>query len=433
MNISEFKRLYENYDPIRFEDNDIEVVNNAYKDINIYELMELSEEVDLSLADAILDTEQLFLILKYCYSGYEFHNEIKDFNSIKEDIITNIKNLNLDVISNLTLAEVISKELKKYVNDGHLGLQAGNNYFKFIKLHLAYVTGVIVEEFGDSYRVIKGNKQLAVNSILQKKSVEGKLLPTISVLSNNKCYLIGIHSDEKIKSINVDGIDLKTRLLHSYKYEYESPDYILKFNEYDNYNILKSKKYAISENYRDYLKQFNEMGAKSRNKKITVFDVAGNRGGWSAYPEEFIKGLNEYSHWKTDVAIIKNDAFKNAKNEKQYEIILNDAYDTSKGKYEGTLYVVMNKWTASSGEAAVEYAKSCRNVIFVGSDTAGVGLFGDIRGYLLSRSKMVVLVPYKVFLEEGKDEGKGSLPDYWIDSKNPTRYLEKWLKHNNIV
>ena len=91
-----------------------------------------------------------------------------------------------------------------------------------------------------------------------------------------------------------------------------------------------------------------------------------------------------------------------------------------------------NKMTASSGEAAIAHAHSCRNVVFVGSASAGVGLFGDIKSYLLTRSKIYISIPYKVFYE-GKEEGKGFLPNYWIDSKNPTKYLEKWLKHNKII
>ena len=59
-------------------------------------------------------------------------------------------------------------------------------------------------------------------------------------------------------------------------------------------------------------------------------------------------------------------------------------------------------------------------------------LFGDIKSYLLPRSKIYISIPFKVFFE-GKEEGKGFLPDYWIDSKNPTKYLEKWLKHNHLI
>ena len=31
------------------------------------------------------------------------------------------------------------------------------------------------------------------------------------------------------------------------------------------------------------------------------------------------------------------------------------------------------------------------------------------------------------------EEGKGLIPDYWIDSKNPLNYLRKYLKFNKII
>ena len=93
-------------------------------------------------------------------------------------------------------------------------------------------------------------------------------------------------------------------------------------------------------------------------------------------------------------------------NKKEYEILYANEYDTSKGTFDGTLFVVTNKMTASSGEAAIAHAYSCRNVVFVGSASAGVGLFGDIKSYLLPRSKIYISIPFKVFFE-GKEEGKG--------------------------
>lgn len=433
MDSSTFKKIYGEYKAVDFKDEDIEIVKKIYKEINFQDDTKLLELVDMSLDDAILDVEELFITLKYCYSGYEYFSQFVDFNDIKNNIIDELKELNTNLINTNELASIIAKKIKIYVNDGHFGFQTKDKFFPTFKLYLAYVTNILVEEYDNNYKVIKGNKSFPIDTIISKYSISDKLLPTLTILSNKKCYLIGVYSDKKIETITVDNVKLKTHVLNADKYEENNPEYIYKFNEHKTYNLLKSKKYAIYENWKENLKMYNEMGVKSKNKNIVIFDIAGNRGGWSAYPDEFIKGLNVYSHWKTDVAIINNDIFGNEKNEKNYEILYADDYDTSKGTFNGTLYVVTNKMTASSGEAAIEYAKSCKNVIFVGSASAGVGLFGDIKSYLLTRSKIFVSIPYKVFFEEGKEEGRGFLPDYWIDSKNPTKYLEKWLKHNGLI
>ena len=432
MDSNTFKRIYGEYKSVEFKNEDINIVKNIYRDINFQEATKLCELVDLSLDDAILDVEELFITLKYCYSGYEYFSQFVDFNDIKNNIINELKDLNENIINTNTLARIIAKNIKKYINDGHFSFETQNQYFPTYKPYLAYVTGIIVEEYNNDYKVIKGSKKLPLGTTISRDLLEDKLLPTLTILSNKKCYLIGIYSNKKIETIKIDNIELKTRLINADKYEENNPEYIYKFNEHKTYNLLQSKKYAIYENTKEYLKLFYEMGIKSKNKDVVIFDIAGNRGGWSAYPDEFIKGLNEYSHWKTDVAIIKNDVFENEKNKKNYEVLYEDNYDTSKGKFDGTLYVITNKMTASSGEAAIAHAQSCRNVVFVGSASAGVGLFGDIKSYLLTRSKIYISIPYKVFYE-GKEEGKGFLPNYWIDSKDPTKYLEKWLKHNKII
>lgn len=432
MDSNTFKKIYGEYKSVEFKEEDINIIKNIYKDMNFQDATQLCELVDLSLEDAILDVEELFITLKYCYSGFEYFSQFVDFNDLKDNIINELKELNENTINTNALAKIIAKNISRHVNDGHFGFETKNQYFPTYKPYFAYVTGIIVEENDNDYKVIKGNKKLPLGIIISKSSLEDKLLPTITTLSNKKCYLIGVYSNKKIENINIDNIELKARLLNADKYEENNPDYIYKFTEHRTYNLLQSKKYAIYENTKEYLKTFNELGVKSKNKNVVIFDIAGNRGGWSAYPEEFIKGLNDYSHWKTDIAIIQNDIFGNEKNKKEYELLYADDYDTSKGTFDGTLYVVTNKMTASSGEAAIAHAYSCKNVVFVGSASAGVGLFGDIKSYLLPRSKIYASIPFKVFFE-GKEEGKGFLPDYWLDSKNPTKYLENWLKHNNKI
>jgi len=404
----------------------------VYKDMDFASAINLCELVDISIDDAILDVKDLFITLKYCYSGYEYFKQFVNFNDLLDSIINELKQLDINLINTNQLGSIITKHLKKYLNDGHFNFITKDQNFSMHKPYYAYVTSIIVEECDGDYKVIKGNKKLPLGTIISKNLLEDKLLPTLTILSNKLCYLIGVYSNIIIENITIGNIKLNTHILNADRYERNSPDYIYKFNEHKTYNLLQSKKYTIYENKEEFLKKFYEFGLKSKKKNVVIFDIAGNRGGWSAFPDEFIKGLNDYSNWKKDIAIIRNDIFGNGKNKKIYEILYGKDYDTSKCSFDGMLYVVINKKTASSGEAAISYARSCRNVIFVGSASAGVGLFGDIKSYLLTRSKIYISMPYKVYFE-GQEEGKGFLPNYWIDSKNPTKYLEKWLKHNNKI
>jgi hypothetical protein len=82
------------------------------------------------------------------------------------------------------------------------------------------------------------------------------------------------------------------------------------------------------------------------------------------------------------------------------------------------MFVLQNKGVASSGESAVSYARSVKNVCFVGSMTAGCGQFGDLRRYRLLNSGIYFVMGYKVFNMDGFEEGKGFMPDYWLDTRD---------------
>ena len=58
-----FKRIYGDYEAIEFKDEDINILKTIYKNMNFEAAMQLCELVDISLDDAILDVEELFITL----------------------------------------------------------------------------------------------------------------------------------------------------------------------------------------------------------------------------------------------------------------------------------------------------------------------------------------------------------------------------------
>ena len=80
----------------------------------------------------------------------------------------------------------------------------------------------------------------------------------------------------------------------------------------------------------------------------------------------------------------------------------------------------------SSGEAAISQAMNVKNCVLIGSNTGGRGTFGEILKYELPESKIVMIVPYKLFLG-GPREGEGYTPHYWVDTENLLQETLKWL------
>ena len=165
MDSNTFKRIYGEHKAVELKDEDINIIKNIYKEMNFQEATQLCELVDLSLKEAILDVEELFITLKYCYSGYEYFSQFVDFNDIKNNIINELKELNEKIINTNALAKIIAKNIRRYVNDGHFGFETKTSVFPTYKPYRAYVTGIIVEEYGNDYKVIKGNKKLPLEKL----------------------------------------------------------------------------------------------------------------------------------------------------------------------------------------------------------------------------------------------------------------------------
>jgi len=82
----------------------------------------------------------------------------------------------------------------------------------------------------------------------------------------------------------------------------------------------------------------------------------------------------------------------------------------------------------SSGEAAVSQAMNIENCILIGSNTGGIGTFGDVLTYELPNSKIIIRLPYKLFLG-GPREGEGYTPHFWVDTEELLQEVIKWLEN----
>jgi len=112
---------------------------------------------------------------------------------------------------------------------------------------------------------------------------------------------------------------------------------------------------------------------------------------------------------------------------KSYELYYPD--NEVQSTYNGTVYVVMNHATASSAEMGVSASYYVKNAVRVGSGSLGCSSFGECVMFQLPNSKMVFHFGHKFFYHEKFEEGKGFLPDFWIDDEKPVTIVEKLLKN----
>lgn len=432
MTNTEFIQLYSNFSSIEMDEEISFRIKKLLFELPTSEVFNKSiaviKETDITKEQALYDIKDFFLAIKYCYSGYEYFSRIVNFDNLKSNLVNLITNCSNENITSIDLGEMLSNQIFDNINDGHFSIVGFGNG-NFAKQWRAYVTSIVVEKDDNNYKVIKGNTKLPIGTLIEGAYLQRKLLPTLMIGKNNDCFLIGVYSKEEINFINVGDIMLNTHIIYADKYEEENCDYIQKYEGNKDYNLFLSKSYMINQNVEEILKEYYKIGLKCRNKDVTVFDIAGNRGGNSRFPQNFIKGLNDYAYWQSGCAVLVNPIFNPNTNSKSYSIeSYPEEYEYFKSKYNGTLYVIMNKWTGSSGEAAVSYANSCKNVILMGSATGGIGTFGDAKLYRLTNSKILFHFGNTTFYMPNYEEGKGFIPHFWIDSKNPLNYLKRYLK-----
>lgn len=264
-------------------------------------------------------------------------------------------------------------------------------------------------------------------AILQRSDIHGELFPTLVPSHHGECYLIGCYIPKDPEAVIISGHPCKTHLLRCCQ-PTSHGSALYQLQEQSTYAIFTNPTYQIYEDTQMHTSSFLNAGTVCARKNYIIWDLSGNHGGNSVYPEAFLRGLNGYVQAEMDTAVLHSPAVGNASTETYYEFEKAPTMNHSESSYDGTLYIIMNKKTGSSAENAVTFAQSCKNIITIGSPSAGIGLFGEVRPYRLIHSGIFVLLPYKLFFENNFAIGQGKFPDYWIDHENPVEHLLECLR-----
>ncbi len=101
-------------------------------------------------------------------------------------------------------------------------------------------------------------------------------------------------------------------------------------------------------------------------------------------------------------------------------------YDgTAQKSFAGRVVVLTDAGCASSCETSVNFARQLPNHLIVGTNTAGVGKFGEGMPFHLPNTGLWISVPRKRFVDN-PPEGRGRLPDIWLDTSDPMPAV-RWL------
>lgn len=212
--------------------------------------------------------------------------------------------------------------------------------------------------------------------------------------------------------------------------------------------------------FRGDLLRFVASAPALRDRKAIILDLRGNRGGSDTFPLDFMKGLtsgplayHEIDRLQTEVtlqgdvnwttceladhhlgaAARKHFVRRNAETHAALDYAISKVghpYEdwkkwtpmdrgTAPSPFTGTLVLLVDRHCASACESMIMYARQIPGTILVGENTAGVGVFGEVRRYPLAHTHLWMQAGEKWFHGPASvpdaDEGKGYLPDVWVD------------------
>lgn len=423
MNHADFETYYKKAEPIPVSDKVLE----RLKPLRVYGLKreEIVNRTDITKKQAREDLALFFELLRYCYSGYSCYLEGKIESEAKTEEILDL--LPDTATATFTLADAICRVLSPYINDSHFAF-ASDHRTSFAKPFHARFSDLVVYACDDGYRVENENPQTPRGYLFSEAEAGEYLFETLPGKDGRRRYLLGVYTPEDVSEITVGGITLP---LHTCKTDeiYPNPQQGAAWEEErDGVPVVHHATYMARDaalSFEDYRKS----GRRYRNSDVLVWSLLSNTGGHSGYPQNFVQGLNGYACWEMDVAMLSGPFTGKAEaREIRYEVYENEKIDLSRSEYVGRLFVLQNKSVMSSGESALYFARSVKHVTFVGSASGGCGQFGDIGVYRLPNTGLVFQMGYKVFNNESFEEGRGLLPDYWLDSADPVGELVRYLR-----
>lgn len=392
----------------------------VFKESNEYHMITLSQARD--------DLRDFFHCMQLCYSGYNFFLSDESCRLMEEELVKKIARRPIKRISNVQLCRYLYRALRKAVTENHFCLYVRGVNYRFERLLLMYVSDLVVKQTSEGYEVVKGNRFFKIGDVFTQAQVSEYLLPTLCpefMDGDDRFFLLGVSSYAPVKNIHIAGRKLPVHQILADRARQQKSEKNLE--DKGGYMVVNHPSYEL-ECSQEMFEAFKADGQSCSEKQATILNLTGNVGGNSYFPDCFFEGLTGSDYCEIMTATFTHPQ-ELTKAERQYRIAVPYA-ETPRGHYGGQLFVAMNKGTASSAENGIGTARQVPGAVFVGSPSRGCGTFGDCCVYSLPNSKIAFCFGYKILHYDDCEEGRGFLPDYWIDDEDPVRVVEEYLRLN---
>ena len=273
------------------------------------------------------------------------------------------------------------------------------------------------------------------------------LLPTIPTSPDAREFLLGEFGDATpIESLQVDvrqrgrtsSVDLPLHRLriNSGGWESFAPDEPLWKLVEDGESPLPTIR--IRTTISQYLDGYVDTAAPLREREAVMMDLRANGGGSDWPVIQWCSAFSEQPYrWKPAAVLGRGVPSGPARWTCYLRTQLSSVYSghNPDGRlYQGRLFVVMDEHVGSGGESFVSMVGQINGAVLVGENTMGCSSYGNVAVQEpLTHSGITLRFGWAKF--HMRDvlpirEGKGFMPEYWLDDEDPVRAIEALLHSN---
>lgn len=415
----------------------------------------------ISKEDAVHDVDFLFRVLKYGYAGYGFFGGDEVFLAARQGILADIDDLregSLGINQFLTLL----KRWLGFIQDGHFSIHGTimcRGYRSFARFDMEF------DESGGRFYA----RQTPDAWVVAVEGEEPSRWMKPSIGSDGEVfYCLGATSDaSRDICVRVDWSD------GSHEFVWLStvgsplvlgPAYELKY--VDGIPVATSRSLLPVPEALPQLEALLRDVAELKEAPAAIVDLRSHNGGNDWYAMEWVKGFagTHVCPSSFHAQLVTNTAAKMWENStirlgvdwsalrgmvpegdsegppdarswlagnadpdrpgwSQVSVI-----EGVKAENDTLLVVLIDSNVCSAGESFVGYLRQLENVVFVGINTYGMMLSGNVGVCMLPKSELVLICGTKISLGEdlSNRDGLGHMPDFWVD---PEQALERAVKY----